>query len=532
MKTMFVLFDSLNRLALGAYGGTAIATPNFDRFAKRSVTFDKHYVGSLPCMPARRDMHTGRLNFMHRHWGPLEPFDNSYASILSNNSVYTHLISDHLHYFENGGAGYANAFDSWDFVRGQEYDPHKAMVQPPLDRYKEAFDERHYPLHRLNNEGAITRGNSDTMAWRKSRAAINRDFLKEEADFPTAKCFASAFEYLDRNGQSDDWFLQLECFDPHEPFVAPERFREAYKAGYNGKILDWPMYEKCTNSAEEIAEIRGNYAALVAMCDEYFGKLLDYFDEHDLWRDTTLILSTDHGFLLSEHDWWAKNRMPYYEEISHIPMMIWHPDRADQAGTRRSSLTQTMDLMPTILELHDVSIPESVVGASLVPLMTNDEPLHESLVFGMFAGPVGVTDGRYSYYLYPEDLSGENLNLYTLMPSHMISMFGIDELKTSQLAPPFDFTKGAPVLKIRLDPKNTQVGQDGQTLGECVTSLFDLDTDPGQEHPLSDPDITARLALQITQHFAQHDAPQELYAHFGLEDFESNRTTAIRQEAD
>ena len=97
MRTIFVLFDSLNRLALGAYGGTALETPNFDRFATRSVTFDKHYVGSLPCMPARRDMHTGRLNFMHRPWGPLEPFDNSYAQLLSANGVYSHLVSDHLH---------------------------------------------------------------------------------------------------------------------------------------------------------------------------------------------------------------------------------------------------------------------------------------------------------------------------------------------------------------------------------------------------------------------------------------------------
>ena len=121
MKTVFVLFDSLNRLALGAYGNKSIATPNFDRFAKKAVTFDNHYVGSLPCMPARRDMHTGRLNFTHRNWGPLEPFDESFARILSKNSVYTHLISDHLHYFENGGWGYANAFDSWDFIRGQEY---------------------------------------------------------------------------------------------------------------------------------------------------------------------------------------------------------------------------------------------------------------------------------------------------------------------------------------------------------------------------------------------------------------------------
>ena len=166
MKTVFVLFDSLNRLALGAYGGTAIATPNFDRFAQKAVTFDKHYVGSLPCMPARRDMHTGRLNFMHRHWGPLEPFDDSFARTLSKNGVYTHLISDHLHYFEEGGWGYANAYDSFDYIKGQEYDALKVLVSPPIERYKEKFDNRHYAFDRLPQTANLTRGNSDAMAWK------------------------------------------------------------------------------------------------------------------------------------------------------------------------------------------------------------------------------------------------------------------------------------------------------------------------------------------------------------------------------
>ena len=139
MKLVFVLFDTLNRLALGAYGGREVATPNFDRFARRAMTFDNHYVGSLPCMPARRDMHTGRLNFMHRSWGPLEPFDNSLPAILNKANVYTHLITDHFHYFEDGGATYHNRFTSYDFIRGQEYDPWKAMVEPPLERFREIY---------------------------------------------------------------------------------------------------------------------------------------------------------------------------------------------------------------------------------------------------------------------------------------------------------------------------------------------------------------------------------------------------------
>src|SRR5689334_14388139 len=59
VKAVFVLFDSLTRNALGCYGSPWVRTPNFDRFAARGVTFDRHFVGSLPCMPARRDLHTG-----------------------------------------------------------------------------------------------------------------------------------------------------------------------------------------------------------------------------------------------------------------------------------------------------------------------------------------------------------------------------------------------------------------------------------------------------------------------------------------
>lgn len=516
MKTVFVLFDSLNRHALGSYGGTTIATPNFDRFAKRSVSFDNHYVGSLPCMPARRDLHTGRLNFMHRSWGPLEPFDESFARTLSQNGVYTHLISDHLHYFEDGGWGYANAFDSWDFIRGQEYDAIKTLVAPPLERYREKFDARHYPIGETGDGKTVTRFNVDKTTWKKSRAAISRDFLTEEADFPTAKCFAAAFDFLESNENADDWFLQLECFDPHEPFVAPERFKEAYDAGYNGKILDWPIYEKVTQSPQEIAEIRGNYAALVAMCDEYFGKLLDHFDKHDLWKDTALVLTTDHGLLLSEHEWWGKNRMPYYEEISHIPLMIWHPANANKNGERRSSLTQTPDLMPTFLDMHNCTIPPSVTGVSLIDLLNKDTPVRESLALGMFSGPVCVTNGRYSYFRYATDQSGENLNLYTLMPTHMIGHFDIEELRTSELVEPFDFTKGVPVLKVKMAAKNSQNGIDGHAPENEVSVLFDLETDPKQLHPVDMPDVEEWLVAEIERHFDEHDAPQELYVHYGL----------------
>ena len=128
MRAILLLFDSLNRHCLEPYGCGWTQTPNFSRLAQHSVMFDRCYAGSLPCMPARRELHTGRYNFLHRSWGPIEPFDDSMPELLKKSGVYTHLISDHQHYWEDGGATYHTRYNSWECVRGQEGDPWKANV--------------------------------------------------------------------------------------------------------------------------------------------------------------------------------------------------------------------------------------------------------------------------------------------------------------------------------------------------------------------------------------------------------------------
>ena len=105
MRAIAIFFDSLNAGFLPAYGGKD-ELEGFEKLRKQSLVFDSHYVGSLPCMPARRELHTGRYNFMHRCWGPIEPFDESMPQILKENGIHSHLVSDHAHYWEDGGGTY------------------------------------------------------------------------------------------------------------------------------------------------------------------------------------------------------------------------------------------------------------------------------------------------------------------------------------------------------------------------------------------------------------------------------------------
>ncbi len=502
MRAVFVLFDSLNRHMLGAYGGKRIPTPNFDRLAKRSVTYDNHYVGSMPCMPARRDMQTGRLTFLHRSWGPLEPFDNSFPEILGKAGIYSHLITDHSHYWEDGGSTYHNRYDTYDFVRGQEGDPWKAMVQPHWERLREKYHARQFSADRRSYAG---------------QHIINRESIVEEKDFPSVQCFERGFEFLNTNRHADNWLLNIETFDPHEPFHAPQRFKDKFKTGWQGPIRDWPRYGRVDELPDECEELRANYYATVALCDDLLGKLLDDFDTHDMWKDTSLIVTTDHGFLLGEHDFWAKNRMNLYQEIVHIPLFVYHPDHALRAGERRAALTQTIDLSATFLDMFGQKPPRENQGFSLLSHLPGDQKHREAALFGYFGGAVNITDGRYTYHRYPFDLMQQEIYQYTVMPVHMREMFTPHELAGTTLAKPFPFTKGVPLMKIPVaerSPLNKYMGP-GVML-ENETRLYDLASDPGQEAPLNDPRIEARMIEIMRRHMAANEAPPEAYARLEL----------------
>ena len=229
-------------------------------------------------------------------------------------------------------------------------------------------------------------------------------------------------------------------------------------------------------------------------------------DALDLWRDTLLIVCTDHGLLLGEHDWWGKNVAPWFNENAHIPLFVWDP-RCGKSGERRQSLVQMIDLPATLLEYFGLPQPPDMQGAGLAAAIADDAPVREAALFGAFGGHVSVTDGRYVYMRAPV---GDNPPLYeyTLMPTHIRTRFRIDELQTATLAEPFAFTKGCRLLRMN-----------GRPWGEppdLTTLLFDLVADPQQLHPLDDPEVEAKMTAHLLRLMQRNDAPPEQYARLGL----------------
>ena len=480
MKAIVVMFDSLNRHMLPPYADTFVQAPNFERLAARSAAFDNFYAGSMPCMPARRELHTGRYNFLHRSWGPLEPFDDSMPEMLRRAGVHTHLVSDHPHYWEDGGATYHTRFSTWEFFRGQEGDPWKGVVDPS--------------------------GRQDLFSRMRRQDQVNRRYMPTEEEHSQTRTVDAGLHFIDTNAAADQWLLQIEMFDPHEPFFTHQAYKDLYPHRYDGPEFDWPGYQKVTEPEDQVEHARREYAALVSMCDRSLGRILDAMDEHGLWEDTMLIVNTDHGYLLGEHGWWAKSMQPWYNELVHLPMFLWDP-RAREAAVRRDDLSQTIDIAPTLLGWFGLDATDDMQGRDLASGALT-EP-REAALFGIHGGHVNVTDGRYVYMRAAATPDNGPIEDFTLMPTHMRSRFAVEELRDWQPAEPFGFTKGLRTLRVEATGFRINPWQHG-------TLLFDLSTDPGQLHPLADDELELRMIGLLLDAMRANDAPASQYERLGL----------------
>ncbi|HCU36104.1 MAG TPA: sulfatase [Armatimonadetes bacterium] len=491
MRAIMLMYDSLNRRMLPPYGCDWVHAPNFQRLAERSVTFTNSFVGSMPCMPARREIHTGRYNFLHRAWGPLEPFDDSMPRMLKRNGIHSHLVSDHYHYWEDGGCTYHTQYKTWEISRGQEGDVWKGdLTVKDLPQLWEGHASRRASSYFTQDQ-------------------VNRKYMQREEHMPQRKTFEMGLEFMRTNRDEDNWMLHIETFDPHEPFYTLQRYKDLYPHEYDGPLFDWPVYGPVTEPRSMVDHCRLEYAALVTMCDTHLGMVLDAMDQMNLWDDTLLIVNTDHGFLLGEHDFWAKCSMPFYNEVAHTPFFIWDP-RSKVAGQRRDALVQTIDIAPTMLEYFGIDRTPDMQGVPLKDTVVDDTQVRQAGLYGIHGGHVNCTDGRYVYMRACATEDNQPLCNYTLMPTHMRGFFSHEELSEVELAEPFSFTGG---LRTMRTP-----GGRGKNIHEFGTMLFDLQEDPGQEHPLDDPDVEDMMIDHLIREMRANDAPAEQYTRLGLED--------------
>ncbi len=489
MKVICILLDSLNRHFLPIYGNDWVRTPNMDALAERSVVFEQNYIGSAPCMPARRDLWTGDWEFLWRPWGSLEPWDHPLPRLLRQAGVLTHLITDHYHLFERGGENYHIDFEGWEFIRGHENDPWITDPRPDPPPYHGVLSPRY---------------------WR------NMSRLNREADFFAPRTLQAAADWLERNHSHENFFLMIDEFDPHEPFHVPPPYDTMYDPDWDGPLYIWDRYGRIEGETEEqMHHIRAQYAGKVTMTDRWLGRLLERVDDFGLWDDTAIILMTDHGHFLGEHGWMGKPACPAYQTIAHTPLMIHLPGGA-RGGERIDALTTTVDLYATILEWFGLEPPRPVHGRSLIPLLEGKvDRVRDYVLYGWWGRGVNYTDGHYTYLRHPQTPDNTPLEAYSLRWSTAPWWELPDLTGRLEFGPYMPQTE---ILVGRMRFRPDEMARISAAPEDVVhpSLLFNIREDEDQEHDLAGTPIERTYEEKLRQALREVQAPESQFERLGL----------------
>jgi len=506
MNVILVLVDSLNKDALRTYTpATVCQTPNLDAFAAKSLVFDNHFIGSLPCMPARREISAGRKEFMWRPWGPLEAFDPRLPKEIQKSGYTTAVITDHYHYWEEMANGYIEWFDTAEFIRGHETDFHKLVDDGPVPAWVDKMCEFRSARHM------------------KQYYANVKD-KKTDAEFFPAMTFSAASQWLDENASKGPFFLQVESFDVHEPFHVPEPFASMYTDGIPGTADDyniWPPYQIYTDleafmaqtTPDELAYLKAQYYGKTTMVDKWFGKFMQTLDQHDLWSNTLVIFTTDHGHDLGERGVFAK-QSPHYDSHANIPMMIWDPPCGGHAA-RTHAFTQTVDLFSTVIEAVGGTPPENNRHSqSMLPILADIETeTRTEIAYGTFGQGVCISDSEWTLFKSPV----EGKPLYTYSPTIYQPLIVDNPIDGRVGAMPnqpvdndfYDPTVPYPMWKtpVTIDPRTT------------TNFLFNRREDPQQNNNLWDshPEDRNRMLIRLKNLLIKEGCPEEQLVRLDLD---------------
>jgi len=393
MNFIVIVSDTLRNDYLGYNNNDWISTPNIDQFAEISQVFDRAYCASFPTVPNRRDLLTGRFTASYAGWSPLSSRETVLADVLGKAGYTSMMICDTPHivrknYYYNRG------FDGFEWIRGQENDRWKTFPVRPEDPCdpKKLRSPDNVRIHRRN-----------ISDW------------KYESDRFVARTMSKACEWLEENHRIDQFLLYVDTFDPHEPWDAPQWYVDMYDPDYTGEVVDYPRYGSTDIlSHEELVHCRALYAAEVTLVDRWVGRLFEKIRDLGLLENTVILFTSDHGILLGEHgiigkavieqkgDIYEMAYIPLYEEINHIPLLIYHPNVKPR---RRNALVQPFDLMPTILELAGIPKPDSVHGESFCHLFRSNSDKHRDFAVSApyLRSGAGITilKGQWAGVLFP-----------------------------------------------------------------------------------------------------------------------------------
>ena len=395
-NVLLIVVDQWRAECLSYLGHPCLRTPNLDALCAEAVTFRNHFTQAVPCGPGRASLLTGLYMMNHRVVQNSVPMDTRHTNLA----------------FEMRRAGYEPALVGYTTTTP---DPRVTPHGDPRFRTLGALMPGWHPV------GAWEPEKTPYFNWLRARGYPVPDEPEDiwlPADGPGAGPTRSAsaipgelsdsvwstdcaLTYL-RGRQGRPWFLHLGYYRPHPPFIAPAPYNErcdpatvpapvrapsADDEGRQHPLLAY--YMKAIKQSkffrdghglgsamdeDQVRLMRAAYYGLISEVDDQIGHVLRFLRETGQWDDTLIVLTCDHGEQLGDHHLLGK--LGYFDESFRIPLIVRDPSaRADASrGRVVEAFTETIDVMPTILQWAGLPVPRACDGASLAPWLRGETP--------------------------------------------------------------------------------------------------------------------------------------------------------------
>jgi len=399
-----VTIDTLRADGASLYGYNRETTPNLDKFAQRSYTFDYNFANSNFTTPSTTSIETGKLPWSHRVFqgGGFLRGKNTEENLpakLREQGYYTAMISSNL------------------------------LATPFRHRTLESYTAAEYAAPtgftglRLRATNLLNCNTQFTITFSLMRFAtalttvLDRIIWRDQYPSRSEDVFDRAKKLLERHTSAQPVFLWAHIFPPHDPYWVPDPYRGTFVSkgirNYERFVVPDPVHRQ---SGVAVQDLRNAYDEMTLYADHSVGDFLSWLDQRGRLDQSIVIISSDHGEMF-DHGRLAHGGLDLYNGLIRTPLLIHLPGQT--RGLRIEDASQQADLLSTILDLIGAPVPKWSEGTSLKPLL-GGKNLENRYIFSMnlepnrifdpiTTGTVAVMDNEYKFVRY---LASDKEQLY------------------------------------------------------------------------------------------------------------------------
>ena len=432
---LWICTDQQRYDTIAALGNAFVSTPNIDALARQGVAFERAYCQSPICTPSRASFLTGMYPSslrVNRNGNPRFPdFPPLISRILADRDHVCGLIGK-LHLSSAYGRIEERADDGYAFWN---------YSHAPRDDWEEGHDY---------------------ADWVRFQGADLAELTRDPAGVPaelhqTTWCAEKTIQFIEENRERN-WFASVNIYDPHPPFNPPQAYRERFDPAHvkrplfresdleqqknlaavdfqslakhpadldiNSPILPQSptpgLTEPDSLGARDAGTLIAAYYAMIKLIDDQVGRIMAALDALELRQNTVIIFTSDHGEMLGDHGLIMKG-CRFYEGLVRVPL-IWSCPGRYLTNLRSGALVELTDIAPTLLDIVGLAKPGYMVGRSLVPILSGEEPpeYHREYARCEYIDALDMPghsratmyfDGRYKLVLYHNHGVGELYDL-------------------------------------------------------------------------------------------------------------------------